>query len=290
VLPEFTVDALTKIEKEIDATSSLEDLLPKLRWMGLDDFGLLMLSMPNPNFPKMSAILPRMASEQVQKSWTGSSGVGLLRQTLDFVRSTTYNFARLTGSTLEGKRVLDFGCGYGRIARLMYYFTHPQDFYGVDPWDKSIEICRQDGLTRNFFVSDYLPTSLPTGDISFSLIYAFSVFTHLSERATRTALAATLKTLDQNGLLAITIRPVEYWKFDKRAQEENLVDRQIASHRSAGFSFLPHNRASVDGDITYGDTSMSLEWLQDALPGARIAGFDRSLNDPYQIYVFIRTA
>jgi SAM-dependent methyltransferase len=278
---------LKNIENTVKDSTSQDELFESLHSLGIEDFGLLLLSMPNAAYPKISSILPRMASEEIQRNWTGNAGVDLLKQTLSFVRSIAYYYCKYTGETLENKTILDFGCGYGRIARLMYYFTSPGNFFGVDPWDKSIEICNTDGLKKNFYLSDYLPVKLPTGDKKFSLIYAFSVFTHLSEKATRISLNTLLNHLEPNGLLVITIRPIEYWTADGNIDPENRA-RLITSHRQTGFSFLPHIRDAVDGEVTYGDTSMTLEWLKNLLPTAEIVGTDRSIIDPYQIYVFIR--
>jgi hypothetical protein len=160
--------------------------------------------------------------------------------------------------------------------------------FGVDPWDKSIELCKHDGLGANFLQSEYLPESLPVGRRRFELIYAFSVFTHLSDRAARASLATLARYLKDNGLLVITIRPVEYWQHNKEVQKAGVAERQIALHREKGFSFLPHERAAVDGDITYGDTSLKTEWLSDNFPQFTIKGVDRSLDDSLQRYVFLQ--
>lgn len=266
------------------------DALQELRALGLTNFGQLMLQMPHSQFPLLSSLLPRMANVKVQQAWTGNSGMTLLAQSLDFVRSAAGNFAEITGTCLDGKRILDFGCGYGRLARLMYYITDENNFYGVDPWDKSLEICRDDGLVKNFYLSDFLPTRLPFDNgIRFDLIYAFSVFTHLSERATFACLNTIKDYLAVNGVILITIRPFEYWDFDKDTRATPTGDRLKATHLSKGFAFLPHaDRSAVDGDITYGDTSMTLEWLQDNFPNLKIVSLDRSLSDPMQIYIFLQ--
>jgi len=284
---EFVASELARIERGIGPSTDRTDVLHGLRALGLDDFGQFLFSLPDPHYPRLSALLPSMASPEVQVNWTGDSGHRLLIQTLDFVRSVCYNFARFTGRALGDGRVLDFGCGYGRIARLFYYFTDPSRFHAVDPWDESIRICASNGLTENFALSDYLPADLPTGSTAFDLIYAFSVFTHLSERATRRSLETLLGKLAPDGLLVITIRPLEYWQVDRYAVESSQVDDLIERHRSDGFAFRPHRRAAVDGDITYGDTSMSLAWIATTFPDAIIHGIDRTLDDPYQIYVFI---
>jgi SAM-dependent methyltransferase len=270
------------------AINSRDGALKALRSLGIDDFGYLLMTMPNAQFPKLSDLLPKMASEEVQQSWTGCSGETLLRQTCAFVRSLAYNYTKFTGKVLAGASILDFGCGYGRIARLMYYFVDPSNLLGVDPWDRSVQICHEDGMGTNFLQSSYLPTSLPVGNLQFDLIYAFSVFTHLSERAARISLATISRYLKTEGLLVITIRPVEYWHHDQGAQKSGMAERQVALHKEKGFAFLPHNRPAVDGDITYGDTTFTLQWLADNFPLFSVKGVDRSLEDPFQYYVFLQ--
>ena len=183
--------------------------------------------------------------------------------------------------------MLDFGCGYGRLARLMYYFTDPENLFGVDPWDRSIEICRADGLGENFRQSEYLPDSLPVLRTDFDFIYAFSVFTHLSRRAAERALDVCRRNIAADGVMLITIRPAEYWDLDASIHGLADTSQLRAAHRRTGFAFSPHHRSAVDGDVTYGDASMTIAWLADTFPRWRIKMVDRSLEDPYQIYVFL---
>ena len=257
-----------------------------LRQLSLDDFGLVLLSMPDSKYPKLSRLLPIMASDEVQRNWTGNHGVTLLKQTTAFVRALSYNYVRVTGRYLDGATVLDFGCGYGRIAQLFYYFTDEEKIFGVDPWDRSIELCREAGLSMNFALSDYLPTFLPVGATKFDLVYAFSVFTHLSHRAMTTSLDTIRKYMANDGLLAITIRPVEYWEHDPLTSPKQK-DALAFRHREEGFAFNPHNREPIDGDVTYGDSSMSLDWIAATFPEWTIKATDRCVMDPLQQYVFM---
>ncbi len=117
------------------------DVITGLRRLSLDDFGLVLLSMPDPEYPKLSRLLPSMASDEVQRSWTGNHGLALLKETTAFVRALSYNYTRVTGRSLDDATVLDFGCGYGRIAQLLYYFTVEEKIFGVDPREQSIELC-----------------------------------------------------------------------------------------------------------------------------------------------------
>jgi SAM-dependent methyltransferase len=244
--------------------------------------------MPNPDFPKLSRLLPAMASDEVQNNWTGTHGYRLLGQTCNFVRSLSYNYTSITGKSLRDARVLDFGCGYGRIARLMYYFIDTANVVGVDPWDRSIEECRTANLGPNFLQSEYLPTSLPVGDVTFDLVYAFSVFTHLSRRAFLQALETIRRYVKPGGVLCITIRPAEYWDYESPTSSPSQREELKRAHFLDGFAFIPHNVAPIDGDLTYGDTSVSLAWLDQNSPGWQRVGIDRSLDDALQIYVFLK--
>ncbi len=276
------------LSAEIAAIDGVDEALRRLRELCLDDFGEFMLELPAAHIPNLSSLLPRMASEEVQKSWTGNSGLRLLQQTTAFVRSVSYNYQRLLGEDLADRTILDFGCGYGRILRLMYYFSSPQRIWGVDPWEKSVQICRADNVLGNLAVSDYLPKSLPVGQSKFDLIYAFSVFTHLSERATKVALTTLRSYIADDGLLVITIRPSEYWESVAPTLPNIDPDRLVRLHDAGAFVFVPHAREAVEGDVTYGDTSFSFEWLMQHIPNWEKVGYDRVLNDALQLVVYLR--
>jgi hypothetical protein len=269
---------------ERDSTD-VASALVHLRNIPLDDFGLLLMSMPSETFPNLSRLLPRMASPQVQRDWAGADGVTLLHQSLAFARVVSQGYRELTGKPLDQKRVFDFGLGWGRIVRLMYYYCDPVNIYGCDPWDRSLDICRNDGVACNLSRCDYLPTSLPF-DGKFDLIYAMSVFTHLSERATTQALRVLGNHLVNDGVLIITIRPVEYWLHHNPISAE-LRDNTIAHHNENGFAFIPHNLPPIDGDVTYGDTSMTTKWIEALVPELRIRRVDRTLTDPFQLIVML---
>lgn len=270
---------------------SRAETISKLRKLSISDFGALLFSLPNDSYPNLSLVLPRMASDEVQVTWTGTNGHTLLKQTIDAARILAYNYTNLKSCGLKGESILDFGCGYGRLIRLMYYFSDESDVFGVDPWLESIQVCAEAGITANIFQSEYLPNNLPMlNDRKFDLAFAFSVFTHLSIRATSTSLLTLREQIKDDGVIAITFRPIEYWDMHFVNGDQNECERLKSCHRSDGFAFLPHNRSPVDGDITYGDTSFSLEWLSNSNLGLKVLSVDRSLSDPYQCYAFLGKA
>lgn len=269
-----------------ERAGTVDEALAILRELPLAHFGWLLWEMPNAELPGLSTLLPAMARVEDQNLWTGTNGFPLLKQSVSFIHVVGREYHRLTGRTLADQRMLDYGSGWGRFLRLMSRYTAPDNIWGVDPWDRSIEVCARDRVWGHCVQSEYLPDTLKV-EGSFDLAYAYSVFTHTSEAATRTALAAIRKTMSPDGVLAMTIRPIEYWDLATQFIETLPVEALKASHRETGFAFAPH-MAEPGVEQHYGDTSMTLEWLAKAAAGWTIASHEISIEDPYQLIVFLR--
>lgn len=123
------------------AAGQLNEAFRALRRLSVGEFGELLRVVPD-RFAALRAALPEMPAEEIQRDWCGNSGRVLLAQTCAFVRSVETAFLKLTGRPLENAIILDYGCGWGRIMRLMYRFSAPEKIYGLDPWDASLEMCR----------------------------------------------------------------------------------------------------------------------------------------------------
>jgi SAM-dependent methyltransferase len=86
------------------------------------------------------------------------------------------------GWTWGGKRVLDFGCGAGRTMRHFVAESAEAEVWGCDIDEPSVAWVNAH-LNPPFqaFVNAAAPP-LPRPDDSFDLIYAFSVFTHITDQ------------------------------------------------------------------------------------------------------------
>ena len=262
------------------------EVLPVLRRLGLDGFSRLMWSLPIGDYPQLSMVLPRMTELPVQAKWTGQSGLPLMVQSISFVRAVADDYSRLSGRTLNGATMLDFGCGYGRFLRLMTYYTDPDNVHGCDPLEASLDQCRSCDIPNALKLSDYVPETLPFPDQTFDFAFAFSVFTHTSGHAMKAALKALRLVVKDAGVLAITIRPEEYWNINpvyaKRA--EALIE----AHRTKGLAFAPHSLDTATEIPAYGDTSVSLEKLAELAEDWDIVGTNISSEDFYQIIVLLK--
>jgi len=81
----------------------------------------------------------------------------------------------------DGKRVLDFGCGAGRVLRHFAPESDRAEFWGCDIDRPSIAWMEENlSPPLHVFACDETP-GLPQEDGTFDLIYAISVYTHLTD-------------------------------------------------------------------------------------------------------------
>lgn len=265
-----------------------QDVLVKLKFLGLTDFCKIHWDMPNVNFPKISRLLPEMADITAQKKWTGQVGDHSIAATVNFVRSTIANYSLHTGSSIEGKRILDFGCGYGRFLRAYSFYS--SQVFGVDPLDTSVAHCEAAGLGD--FVSKSNPI-LPNLDFEdkFDFSFAFSVFTHLNEDTATNALNAMIYSTVQGGIICITIRPIEIWAHHFKRKnlkfQHSTKDYQNA-HQKQLFAFAGRGVGNDGLGDYYGTASINLNWFDKFSEDVELVGIDRSIEDKLQLYVFFK--
>lgn len=261
--------------------------LALLRKLPVADFWELLFDVPR-KYSGLAALLPRMPPEDVQRSWTGNAGRELFAQSSAFILTLSRAFERFTGRPLEGATILDYGCGWGRLLRLMYVYSSPDNIFGIDPWDESIRICRERGVLGQVAVCDYLPRALPFNGVQFDLIYAYSVFTHLSERTAFLVQNAMRSRIKPGGIAAITIRPVQYWlKHPENLPPGETIENLMRTHDARGFAFAPHQRVPIEGEITYGDASISIEYIKLNWKGWSVEDIEAT-SDQFQILVYLK--
>lgn len=282
-MQQHTLPYIAQAEEVATQTRDPSLALRELRRLSLDDFGLLMISLPNPKYPNLSLVLPAMASEDVQTAWTGASGVDLLKQTVAFTRILESRFVRHAGRPMQDATILDFGCGYGRILRMMYHYSDPDSIWGIDAWERSLATCREARMLGHLGQSERVPRSLPVGDARFDLAFSFSVFTHLAPGAAEACLTAVRGHMKDGGLFVPTIRPVEYWAFHDKARGTDVAARMMADHAATGSAYVPHG--GPEGE-TYGDRTLSFDFFRK--DGWTFLGYDWSLFDTFQVAVILR--
>lgn len=238
----------------IDSTN-VQDVLRKL---GVDNDNAINIE---------QRILSYWPSEKIQLQYTGASGDRLLTRTKRFTRiiddlisaNTNYN-------------ILDYGCGWGRIASVINC-THPGSHLDMaDAWDASLELCRNAGFKNTLLKLDEVLNDKSLASEHYDLIYSFSIFTHLSKKAFDTNVYYLLKALKFGGTLLFTARHENFIdKFNEKCKAEQAIS-----------SVLPdqlYHYSHPNSDI-YGETIIGKEYISNILKGINIEYLGEI--DPYQ--------
>ncbi|HEX3688726.1 MAG TPA: class I SAM-dependent methyltransferase [Solirubrobacteraceae bacterium] len=291
-LSTFWGDALD----ELDGRCAASEAVPWDAFGALEaDVWAALLTRDYSLYPHIRAALPDVPDPALQATWNGASGAALAGQSVIFYERLRTLHARHGGRPLAASRVLDFGCGWGRLTRLFARDVPVGNLFGCDPVSAILDVCRSCRVPAELARSEFVPERLPFPG-SFDLIYAFSVFTHLSERAHRACLRALHDALAPGGLLVVTVRPPEYLRLSELLGPalRSLGPDPATKLGEARYLFAPHDAQPLgaepaDGEVTYGETVVTAgyirrhwtEWFD-------VVGFELLLGDPYQVVVALR--
>jgi cyclopropane fatty-acyl-phospholipid synthase-like methyltransferase len=124
---------------------------------------------------------------------------------LQVVHNMLAIFARHGMTQSDFSRILDFGCGCGRVIRFLAYERFKAELVGCDIDPEAIAWCRENIDTAKFTVSPYHPP-LEFPDASFDFIYSISIFTHLNEKDQFAWLTELRRITRPGGRLILTIQ------------------------------------------------------------------------------------
>ena len=152
------------------------------------------------------------------------------RQAADDIK----NLLQTNGLDLnQFEKILDFGCGCGRVTRWMR--TKAQ-VYGTDYNDELIRWARQN-LPSVQFETNGLEPPTPYPSNEFDFVYALSVFTHMPEALQRSWMAELHRIVKPGGFLMITTAGEAYlprFLTDEEQQEFRSGQLVVKHERYAG--------------------------------------------------------
>ncbi len=149
-------------------------------------------------------LLPGLADEITQKKFTGDTGDITFWEGYYFYTLFKNNYEKYKGP-ISNARILDFGCGWGRIIRYFIKDLQPSYLWGCDPVPEMITLCKSQNKWANFeLINPDPPSSFQ--DNTFDMIYSFSVFSHLSEDFHFKVLEEIKRILKPGGIYMTTTR------------------------------------------------------------------------------------
>lgn len=165
--------------------------------------------------------LPGFPAEGVQTGIVGSSNESALREGFNFYRTVKTLCADQDHPLTATTRLLDFGTGWGRYARIFMKEISPDNIVGVDVDPSLIDVCRSTFPYCSFEVVPPTPPTQLQAD-GFDLVIAYSVFSHLSEAAATAWIEEFARILAPGGMIAITTQGrgfIEYCEQIRRTGE-----------------------------------------------------------------------
>jgi cyclopropane fatty-acyl-phospholipid synthase-like methyltransferase len=149
------------------------------------------------------------------------------RQCSDDIRAALADVGREIDSF---ERILDFGCGCGRTLQWLAAKARRGSLYGTDIDEEAIAWCRASIESAMFSVNGELPPLGYPNDY-FDLVYAVSVFTHLSEDRQLAWLRELRRVATPGALVVLTVRGASYAEQLAATEAEELERRGFAFSR-----------------------------------------------------------
>lgn len=227
-------------------------------------------------WPNLADWLPLLPPPDIQKGYVGFSGIEALSRSSTFVIEARHVYEKLTGKPIHSASILDYGVGWGRILRLFYQIVPTDQTFGLDAWPASLALVESLRLRSKLTLVSPLPSG-PVLDRPIDLIWAFSVFTHLSEQAADAALKAIHSTLAPDGLAIITIRP--------RHTGVSTYPELLKTYDATGFAFMP-----APGGQHYGNTIMSLDFFREHWPEWKVHAVTWDQDNFMQLKLYLTKA
>jgi SAM-dependent methyltransferase len=191
---------------------------------------------------------PRRIRERVTVDYVG-----------DWFPSSEYSAERLhamlerAGARLEDmERVLDFGCGAGKVIAILR--GSGPELHGCDIDDASIEWLRRTYPDLHVFNNAFDPP-LHYPDAHFDLVWAWSVLTHLEAHRQRAWVAEWARIIKPGGLLLATFRsPRELERVLTREGKDPA--EPVAQLQRDGILFMEGDRSGTSADEYAGTTEV----------------------------------
>jgi SAM-dependent methyltransferase len=245
------------------------------------DLWALLLTQEYDTYPNIRALLPVVPETALQELWNGTSGAALAAQGAGFYRKLRERYSRHSERPLAESRVLDFGCGWGRLTRFLARDVEPGNLYGCDPVEHILDVCRRTRVPATFARSEFVPERVPF-DGPFDLAFAFSVFTHLSERAHEASLRTLHSALRPGGILVVTIRPPAYLGLSPPPGEALYVFHPHPAEPT-------HFQYDGAGEMHYGETVVTLPYVRERwAPRFELLDVDLLIGDLHQVMLTLQ--
>jgi SAM-dependent methyltransferase len=146
-------------------------------------------------------------------------------------------------ATSHFKRVLDFGCGSGRVIRHFAHLFEGREFYGSDV-DASVIAWDRANIPGAWFHRNDAEPPLAFDDEYFDYLWSISVFSHLPEQMAINWIGELHRILRPGGIAIVTVHGP--FRFDEDVSLGRIPSDAIAAFARRGFTYV---QAFADGRL-----------------------------------------
>lgn len=219
---------------------------------------------------------------EFQKIFCGSSMRDAYLFGAAFANILATKFLELEGAALgqkiaEGWKVLDFGCGWGRISRLMARKFGQAPIYGLDVNAEALAVASLAMPKASFSLIDNFPPA-PLRDNLIDIAFSVSVFSHLNEEFQKCWADELHRMIRSGGLLFVTYHGP--WLMNRISDYERDVGVKDAWHSSLAeqasflekyrqqwelgkFTYMRTGGSAMGGGEAYGDVLVPESWARE---------------------------
>lgn len=217
-------------------------------------------------------LMPSAPPPQKQAIFHGNSGQAAINSAAPVYRYVLQSCQQQGIDSI--KTLLDFGCGWGRFTRLFVRDVEEAGLIGIDPWGEALQMCREHMPYAAFVRSQFNPP-LAFRDEFFDVVFANSIFSHLSEVNALAWIKEISRILRPGGVLIATTHSKHWLETVKKFQsgekpcesdwhqgfKNSEVDfvKAILSHKNGKFIFAP---TGVPENPNYGDSFVPEKYIQ----------------------------
>jgi SAM-dependent methyltransferase len=220
--------------------------------------------------------MPSFPPQEYQSKFVGSSDEHAIREAWSFYIFMARQRERY-GLDLDAEtQVLDFGCGWGRFARMFLRDVPAKNIWCADPQVTAIAMCQETGIPCRITPLEVMPPSSLPAD-TFGTAFAYSVFSHLSPIAHQAWSAEIARVMKPGALAFITLQARWFLDMCQELRDrpelvtnewyEDLAasfpdhDEAVARYDRGEFLYVPNTRAEEQGKY-YGDAVVPLRQVE----------------------------
>jgi SAM-dependent methyltransferase len=262
----------------------------KFRSLSDDDWcQLLVRSITEPIIDEVQ--FPGFPEDELQNRIHGNYGATAIAEAakfFKFVKGNTYK----TSANSTGKRLLDFGCGWGRTIRPFMRDFEFADLYGFEPNFLYCALAR----TLNPYVAFLAGKFVPTGTLPpqfFNLTFGWSIFSHLSHNSAVLWLGELARVTMPGGWCVFTtwgdrfLRRLQNEANQRQAGQEihwyssvcidaaGSLEQRLAEYERGEFVWFTSGGSTLYGEAFVSETALRKLILENQLP-FEISLFDKT--------------